>query len=145
MTEKRELDEYLEFLWKMKEGKQDSVDVLRDYMKEAFDKNHLTELSDQRLIEFGEGEKKIGLTEKGARAASLIVRSHRLAERLIHNVMGCTMKAGLVNSNILLLPSLLTVFAPCWVTLGNALTDYQSRKGSAANGLPIRHSASWCL
>ena len=94
MTEKRELDEYLEFLWKMKEGKQDSVDVLRDYMKEAFDKNHLTELSDQRLIEFGEGEKKIGLTEKGARAASLIVRSHRLAERLIHNVMGMHYESG---------------------------------------------------
>ena len=94
MTEKKELDEYLEFLWKMKEGKQDSVDLLSDYLKEAFDRNHLTELSDQGLIEFKEGEKKIKLTEKGASAASLIVRSHRLAERLIHNVMGMHYESG---------------------------------------------------
>lgn len=94
MTEKRELDECLEFLWKMKEGKQDSVESLRECMKTEFNKNHLTELADQGLIEFKEGEKKIGLTEKGASVASLIVRSHRLAERLIHNVMGMHYESG---------------------------------------------------
>ncbi|MEI7672274.1 MAG: metal-dependent transcriptional regulator [Deltaproteobacteria bacterium] len=94
MTEKRELDEYLEVLWKMREVKQDSVSALRENMKAEFNVSHLTELTAQGWIEFKEDGKKIELTEKGAVEAGLIVRSHRLAERLIHNVMGMHYESG---------------------------------------------------
>ena len=94
MTKKRELDEYLEVLWKMREVRQDSAELLRENMKAEFNETHLTELAEQGLIEFKEDGKKVELTEKGAVEASLIVRSHRLAERLIHNVMGMHYESG---------------------------------------------------
>lgn len=88
MSGKRELDEYLENLWYMKEGGEDSLDDLRDAVGGEFSPDMVDELLDKGLVELPGEDNKIILTEKGEQYARKIVRAHRLAERLLYDVLG---------------------------------------------------------
>lgn len=94
MTKKSQQDEYLEQLWYMKEAKSTSINSLKKAMHAAFDQNMIAELSAEGLVEVSQNAAQISLTNKGEVKASLLVRSHRLAERLIHDVMGGEFEKG---------------------------------------------------
>lgn len=94
MTGKRDRDEYLEQLWYMREGKKTSIEVLKKSMAGAFDLATLEELSFDRLVEMSPDSMNIGLTEEGVDQARQLIRAHRLAERLLHDVLGGEFEQG---------------------------------------------------
>ena len=94
MNKKRERDEHLEQLWYMKEDARNSVDVLKDAMDDSFEANIIDELISEDMVELAEEENKIILTEKGADYARQLIRAHRLAERLLYDVLGGDFESG---------------------------------------------------
>lgn len=85
--EKKELDEYIEALWyRFEEGKP-CVDKMKDYMPEAFTKEILDELKRLELITV-DSAGAVTVTEKGLEKSRQIIRCHRLAERLLSDVLG---------------------------------------------------------
>jgi DtxR family transcriptional regulator, Mn-dependent transcriptional regulator len=85
-------EEYLEALWHMAEKESDSYD---DFCLEAdveVRRNLVDELEHDGLI--STGEKTISLTEKGHDFSRRLIRSHRIAERLVHDVLGAEFEAG---------------------------------------------------
>jgi len=94
MNKKRERDEHLEQLWYMKENAKNSVDVLKDAMDDSFEANIIDELISEDMVELAEEENKISLTEKGQDYARQLIRAHRLAERLLYDVLGGDFESG---------------------------------------------------
>ncbi len=88
MKLERRLDEYLEKLWYMKEENKDNLRDLKEYMKEKFDMEVVNELVRKNHIRFGDGKKKIKFTNEGEEHTRQIIRAHRLAERMVHDVLG---------------------------------------------------------
>ncbi|MBF0474300.1 MAG: metal-dependent transcriptional regulator [Deltaproteobacteria bacterium] len=91
---KREKEEHLERLWGMKEGEQEAVEYLEDSMKGDFDAQLVEELAVDGMVALSEGNRKIVLTESGEKEARRIIRAHRIAERLLHNVLGGEFETG---------------------------------------------------
>jgi len=87
-------EEYLEILWSMRSEKQDSMDVLKDAMGENFNTEIIDKLLSEYLVELTEGNNKITLTKEGVDYARQIIRSHRIAERLIYDVLGGEFESG---------------------------------------------------
>jgi DtxR family Mn-dependent transcriptional regulator len=87
-------DEYLEKLWYMKENSKDSVSDLKSLLKDLFDDKNLVELRHEGFIESNGNKDIINLTQKGLDTARGIVRAHRLAERLLYDVMGKNIEEG---------------------------------------------------
>lgn len=85
--EKKELDEYIEALWYLSEQGEPCVDDLKKYIKEVFNEGIISELRKQGFITINE-EERIELTQKGYEQSRQIVRCHRLAERLLADVLG---------------------------------------------------------
>lgn len=85
--EKKELDEYVEALWYLSEQGEPCVEKLKSYVQEAFNESVLNELKLQGFISLGQ-DGKIILTRKGYDQSRQIVRCHRLAERLLTDVLG---------------------------------------------------------
>ena len=94
MNSKQAKEEYLEILWGIKEEGKDSMDALRSTIGEKFDARIIDELSSEDLVELPEGNSRIILTEKGGDYARRIIRAHRLAERLIYDVLGSEFESG---------------------------------------------------
>ena len=94
MNKKRERDEHLEQLWYMKEDAKNSVDVLKDTMDDSFEANIIDELISEDMVELAEEENKISLTEKGQDYTRQLIRAHRLAERLLYDVLGGDFESG---------------------------------------------------
>jgi len=94
MTSKRELDEYLEHLWYMKESGKNSVDDLRHATHLEQSSDVIEELLMEGLVELREEEGDIVLTESGADRGRRIVRAHRLAERLLYDAIGRNIEDG---------------------------------------------------
>jgi DtxR family transcriptional regulator, Mn-dependent transcriptional regulator len=94
MTQEHKLDEYLEQLWYMKEAGQTSVHTLKRALSEKFDSNSLDNLATQGLVTLSGEGKDITLTDTGMERARQLVRAHRLAERLLHDVMGGDFETG---------------------------------------------------
>jgi len=94
MNKKREKDEYLEKLWYMKEQGKDSMDALKSGLRENFNVDIVNELSYEDLVELIEENNKIILTKKGEEYAKRIIRAHRLAERLLYDVLGSELESG---------------------------------------------------
>lgn len=89
-----EKDEYLERLWRIKEEEKDSMDALKRAVGENFDVAVIDELLSEDLVKLGESNSKITLTEKGEDYARRIIRAHRIAERLIYDVLGGEFESG---------------------------------------------------
>ena len=78
----------------MKEEGTDSMDALKSAMNENFDAAIIDELSSDDMIELTELENKITLTKKGADYAQQLIRAHRLAERLLYDILGGDFESG---------------------------------------------------
>lgn len=85
-------DEYLEKLWYMKESSKDSIADLKSLMKDMFDQRNIEELLVEGFLVYTDD--KINLSQKGLDKARGIVRAHRLAERLLYDVMGKNIEEG---------------------------------------------------
>lgn len=89
-----ETDEYLEAIWCMKEKNTYSIEVLKKSIGENFNFNIINTLISENIIKYSELDKQIILTQTGEAHARRIIRSHRIAERLIHDVLGGEFEAG---------------------------------------------------
>ena len=88
MKLKKNLDEYLEKLWYMKEEDNYDLETLRDYMKEKFDMGTIEELVRVNHVKLEDEKKKIKFTSEGEGHTRQLIRAHRLAERMVHDVLG---------------------------------------------------------
>ena len=94
MIGQQKKEEYLERLWSMKEDGEDSMDTLKSGTGEDFDAGIIDELLSEDLVELTDDNNKIALTKKGEDDARRIIRAHRLAERLIYDVLGGEFESG---------------------------------------------------
>jgi DtxR family Mn-dependent transcriptional regulator len=94
MNHKREKDEHLERLYYMKEDGVDLIADLKETMKEHYDAAMVDELSSEDMVQLGQDGNTITLTEKGDDYARKIIRAHRLAERLLYDVLGGDFESG---------------------------------------------------
>ena len=94
MNKKRERDEHIEQLWYMKEGGKDSIDALKSALNASYDADITDELLSEDLVELSEENNKITLTKKGEDYARQLIRAHRLAERLLYDVLGGDYESG---------------------------------------------------
>ena len=92
MNDKRVKEEYLEVLWYMTEKNTDSLEYFNREISEELLPVLLDELKRDGMITLD--EKTITLTEKGRDFTRRLIRSHRLAERLVHDVLGVEFEAG---------------------------------------------------
>ena len=88
MNKRVEQDEHIEQLWYMKERGETSVPFLKRLMKAAFDPRQLEVLSCLGLIDLAKDGTTVQLTDEGEVRARQLIRAHRLAERLIADVLG---------------------------------------------------------
>ena len=88
--EKKALDEYMEALWYLTEENDLSLERLRNLVDVTFNDEIIGYLTNEQLIQV-QG-KKIELTPNGYEQAKQIVRCHRLAERLLADVLGMPLK-----------------------------------------------------
>ncbi|MHC4640969.1 MAG: metal-dependent transcriptional regulator [Planctomycetota bacterium] len=94
MNRKREKDEYIEQLYYMKEKEEDSIESLKSSMDVSYDPDVIEELVYEDMVELTEGENEITLTKKGEDYAQQLIRAHRLAERLLHDILGGDYESG---------------------------------------------------
>ena len=94
MNKKRERDEHLEQLWYMKEDAKDSVAALKTALNAGYDADIIDEFVFEDLVKLSEDNDKIVLTKKGADYARQLIRAHRLAERLLYDVLGGDFEPG---------------------------------------------------
>ena len=102
----REKDEYLERLWYMKTEQKESIDVLKNAMEENYDPKMVDELLSEELVNLLEGDTKIMLTKKGMKYTRRIIRAHRIAERLIYDVLGSEFESGACEFEHIITPEL---------------------------------------
>jgi len=94
VNKKQEKDEHIERLYNMKEKQADSMDVLKNAMNENYDAAIIDELSSEDMVQLSQDGNTIVLTEKGTDYARQLIRAHRLAERLLYDVLGGDFEAG---------------------------------------------------
>ena len=88
--ERQDIDEHLETLWHLLENKESDIPNFRSHTKGTFDESILKTLQEDGYITL-EGD-AIVFTDRGFARAEQIMRRHRLAERLLTDVLG--MKLG---------------------------------------------------
>jgi DtxR family Mn-dependent transcriptional regulator len=94
MKTKMEKDEHIERLYYMKEEGTDLMDALKNAMNSNFNAAIVDELSADDVVKLTDGGGKIRLTEKGEVYARQLIRAHRLAERLLYDVIGGDFESG---------------------------------------------------
>ncbi|UCG58745.1 MAG: metal-dependent transcriptional regulator [Phycisphaerales bacterium] len=94
MNHKREKDEHIERLYYMKEDGTDSMVALKSTMNENYAAAIIDELLSEDMIQLSEDSNIIALTEKGTGYARQLIRAHRLAERLLYDVLGGDFESG---------------------------------------------------
>jgi len=90
----REKEEYLERLWYMKEEDKDSIEFLQELMGDDFNAKILDNLAEEQLIELHKGKNKVQLTDTGKASSRRLIRAHRIAERMLYDVMGGDFESG---------------------------------------------------
>lgn len=103
---KREKEEYLERLWYMKSEKKDLMDDLKSAMAENYDTEIVDELLSEDLVIVGKDNNKIVFSKKGENYARQIIRAHRIAERLIYDVLGDEFESGACEFEHIITPEL---------------------------------------
>ncbi len=106
MNHKREKDEHIERLYYMKEKETDSTDALKTAMNGNMDFGLIDELSSEDMIKLSADGSKIKLTKKGADYGRQIIRAHRLAERLLYDVLGGDFESGACEFEHIVTPEL---------------------------------------
>lgn len=90
----KDKEECLEQLWYLQEEGLDSMDDLKKLMGHEFCINLIEEMAANGKIRLDNSGANITLTEEGRKHASRLIRSHRLAERLVYDVLGGEFEAG---------------------------------------------------
>ena len=85
-------EEYLEVLWYMGEDQNASYESFREELGASFREDVVQELARDGIVRLDAG--RIGLTEAGRDHTRRVIRSHRLAERLVHDVLGVEYEKG---------------------------------------------------
>lgn len=88
MNKKKIKDEYLEQLWSMKERNTSSIDELKRTVHADYNEQILRELVAENIVEADIDKNTVMLTKYGENNARQVIRAHRLAERLISDVLG---------------------------------------------------------
>jgi len=83
----KELDEYMEALWYITEKEEPCVDNLKKYERRAFTDEVISRLEQAGYIKIAESG-ALALTSDGYEKSRQIIRCHRLAERLLADVLG---------------------------------------------------------
>jgi DtxR family Mn-dependent transcriptional regulator len=83
---RQDIDEHLETLWHLLENNESDINNFRRHTKGTFDEAIIKTLHDDGYITL-EGD-SIDLTARGFVQAEQIIRRHRLAERLLTDVLG---------------------------------------------------------
>jgi DtxR family Mn-dependent transcriptional regulator len=104
MEKKNEKEEYLEILWYMQEDGTKSLGFFKDEVGTHFKQDILEELAGDGIIEYHNDA--IELTEKGKKYTRQLIRSHRLAERLVHDVLGVAYEKGACEFEHIINPEL---------------------------------------
>jgi DtxR family Mn-dependent transcriptional regulator len=104
MDRERIKEEYLEVLWYMKEDSSASLAHFREELREEFRPELLAELAEAGIVELE--EERIQLTASGREHTRKLIRSHRLAERLVHDVLGVEYEKGACEFEHILNPDL---------------------------------------
>ena len=86
MNREKVKEEYLESLWYMAETANKTFEDFKQEMGDAFEQNLVDELKTDGLIAFETDD--ISLTKEGRDFTRQLIRSHRIAERLVHDVLG---------------------------------------------------------
>jgi len=94
MNTKREKDEHVEQLYYMKEDGIGLIAALKSTMNENYNATIIDELSSEDIVQLSQDSNTITLTEKGTSYARQLIRAHRLAERLLYDVLGGDFESG---------------------------------------------------
>jgi DtxR family Mn-dependent transcriptional regulator len=97
-------EEYLEVLWYMKEDGNSSLSYFEEELGESFKREVLEEIVAEGIVQLEDN--RISLTEKGNSYSRQLIRSHRLAERLVHDVLGVEFEQGACEIEHILNPDL---------------------------------------
>ena len=86
MADEIQIEEMLEYIWMLEEnhGKAEST-LMDDKFGNEIVGNYLNKMVDQKLISFSDSV--IAFTDNGKNRAKLIIRRHRIAERLLNDVL----------------------------------------------------------
>jgi DtxR family Mn-dependent transcriptional regulator len=104
MERKTFKEEYLEVLWYMKEDENTSLSYFEEELGENYKPEILEEIVAEGIVRLSDGQ--ISLTEKGNKYTRQLIRSHRLAERLVHDVLGVEFEKGACEFEHILNPDL---------------------------------------
>lgn len=104
MDKEKTREEYLEVLWYMKESDSSSLDTFKDELEGEFQSSLLDELVTEGLV--GLNGLEVSLSDDGMTLARQLIRSHRLAERLIHDVLGLEYEKGACEFEHIINPNL---------------------------------------
>jgi DtxR family Mn-dependent transcriptional regulator len=104
MERKSFKEEYLEILWYMKEDGNTSLTYFKDELGRNFNSEVLEEIVAEGIAELRNDS--IRLTERGNDYTRQLIRSHRLAERLVHDVLSVEFEKGACEFEHILNPDL---------------------------------------
>ncbi|VEN73974.1 Magnetosome protein involved in iron transport into magnetosomes Mad30-2 [Candidatus Desulfarcum epimagneticum] len=94
MEKKIKVDECIENLWNMKEKGQSALNDLKTAMGDEFNSSLIENLLHDGMVMVTDDGVEITLTEDGEACGRRLIRSHRLAERLVYDVLGGDFEAG---------------------------------------------------
>ena len=89
MAEEIQIEEMLEYIWMLEEdhGKVEST-LMDDKFGNEIAEKYLSEMVEKKLINLSDSI--IAFTDSGRNRAKLIIRRHRIAERLLNDVLEMT-------------------------------------------------------
>lgn len=94
VTSKQREDEHLERLWYSRERREYGLERFRQLMGEAYSGECMVRLASKGLVVFDEESGRVELSGKGEEYTRHLIRAHRIAERLIHDVLGRDFESG---------------------------------------------------
>ncbi|MBF0529657.1 MAG: metal-dependent transcriptional regulator [Deltaproteobacteria bacterium] len=91
---RRHQEEFLERLWEMHEQGLSDIEDLTQHLLDRFNLEFFNDLVTEGLVVLSEQGRRISLTETGIQRAKLIIRAHRIGERLLFDVFGSDFEPG---------------------------------------------------
>jgi DtxR family Mn-dependent transcriptional regulator len=104
MERERMKEEYLEALWHMMEDGKTAFAAFREELGEPFHQDIVDELTAAGIVTL-RGE-EVALSEQGRSHTRQLIRSHRLAERLVHDALGVEDERGACEFEHVINPAL---------------------------------------